>query len=361
MPPENLEVSERKRIILLSQFSPPMLISLTTLLATLCLLFRSRAALELENLALRHQIGVLQRSARKRPRLTAVDRLLWVWLSRIWGDWRSALAIVRPETVVAWHRAGFRLFWTWKVRRGQHGRPTIARDVRDLIRKMCRQNPGWGAPRIHGELLKLGIDVAESSVSKYMVRCRKPPSQTWRTFLDNHLTQLVSIDFFTVPTIRFHVLYVFLILAHDRRRILHFNVTAHPTAEWTGQQLREAFPFDQLPRYPCRILLAYIVQASLAEMEDHDHSIGSALEITKVADLKAAGHRSSPIVGSILFRSLRSNPPLHTVQLLYSSCTCPRSFTCGAGRVVKREVDQTQADFPGQIPQAYNLNTLFSI
>jgi putative transposase len=117
---------------------------------------------------------------------------------------------------------------------------------------MCRENPGWGAPRIHGELLKLGIEIGESSVSKYMVSCRKPPSQTWRTFLENHLTQLVSIDFFTVPTIRFHVLYVFLILAHDRRRILHFNVTAHPTAEWTRQQLRDAFPFDQFPRYLLR-------------------------------------------------------------------------------------------------------------
>ena len=117
---------------------------------------------------------------------------------------------------------------------------------------MCRENPGWGAPRIHGELLKLGIDIGESSVSKYMVHGRKPPSQTWRTFLENHAQQLVSIDFFTVPTIRFQVLYVFLVLAHDRRRILHFNVTAHPTAEWTGQQLREAFPFDQLPRYLLR-------------------------------------------------------------------------------------------------------------
>src|SRR6267143_255793 len=117
---------------------------------------------------------------------------------------------------------------------------------------MCRENPGWGAPRIHGELLKLGIDIGESSVSKYMVRCRKPPSQTWRTFLENHAQQLLSIDFFTVPTIRFQVLYVFLVLAHDRRRILHFNVTAHPTAAWTGQQLREAFPFSQLPRYLLR-------------------------------------------------------------------------------------------------------------
>src|ERR1700724_1257977 len=229
-----------------------MLISLTLLFTTLFSIFRSRAALQLENLALRHQSGVLQRSSRKRPKLTPADRLLWVWLSRIWRDWRPALAIVKPETVIAWHRAGFRLFWTGKVRRGRPGRPVTPRETRDLIRKMCRENPGWGAPRIHGELLKLGIDVGESSVSKYMVRCRKPPSQTWRTFLENHAKQLVSIDFFTVPTIRFHVLYVFLVLAHDRRRILHFNVTARPTAEWTGQQLREAFPFDQLPRYLLR-------------------------------------------------------------------------------------------------------------
>ena len=229
-----------------------MLISLTTLFATLSSVFRSRSALELENLALRHQIGELQRSARKRLTLTSVDRILWVWLSRAWSGWRSALAIVQPETVLAWHRAGLRLFWTWKVRRGQPGRPVIPREVRDLIRRMCRENPGWGAPRIHGELLKLGIDIGETSVSKYMVRCRKPPSQTWRTFLENHLTQLVSIDFFTVPTLRFQVLYVFLVLAHDRRRILHFNVPPHPTAEWTGQQLREAFPFAQLPRYLLR-------------------------------------------------------------------------------------------------------------
>jgi len=219
-----------------------MLISLTTLLSTLTSIFRSQAALRLENLALRHQIGVLQRSAGKRPRLTPADRWLWVWLSRIWRDWRGALAIVKPETVIAWHRAGFRLFWTWKVRRGQPGRPIISREVRGLIRKMCRENPYWGAPRIHGELLKLGIDIGESSVSKYMVHGRQPPSQTWRTFLEKHAKQLVSIDFFTVPTIRFQVLYVFLVLAHDRRRILHCNGTAHPTAEWTGQQLREAFP-----------------------------------------------------------------------------------------------------------------------
>jgi putative transposase len=229
-----------------------MLISLTTLLATLSSIFRSRTALGFENLALRQQIAVLQRSARKRLKLTSRNRLLWICLSHLWSDWRSALPIVKPETVVAWHRAGFRSFWTWKVRRGQPGRPPISREVRDLIRKMCRENPRWGAPRIHGELLKLGIDIGESIVSKYMVRCRKPPSQTWRTFLENHAKQLVSIDFFTVPTISFHVLYVFLVLAQDRRGILHFNVTTHPTAEWTGQQLREAFPFDQFPRYLLR-------------------------------------------------------------------------------------------------------------
>ena len=226
--------------------------SLVTLLVLLRSFLRSRVDFQLENLALRHQIGVLQRSLKKRPKLTSMDRLLWASLSRIWRDWRSALVIVKPETVVDWHRMGFRLFWTWKVRRGQPGRPAIARETRDLIRRMSRENPTWGAPRIHGELLKLGIDIGESSVTKYMVRCRKPPSQTWRTFLDNHVSQLVSVDFFTVPTIRFQVLYVFLVLAHDRRRILHFNVTAHPTAEWTGQQLREAFPFDQLPRYLLR-------------------------------------------------------------------------------------------------------------
>ena len=226
--------------------------SLLALLITLGSILRSRLDLQLEILALRHQIGVLERSVHKRPRLTSTDRLLWVSLSRFWRHWRSALLIVKPETVVAWHRKGFRLFWSWKVRHGQQGRSAISRQTRDLIRRMCRENPTWGAPRIHGELLKLGIDIGESSVSKYMLRGRKPPSQAWRTFLENHLSQLVSVDFFIVPTIRFKVLYVFLVLAHDRRRVIHFNVTAHPTAEWTGQQLREAFPFDQFPPYLLR-------------------------------------------------------------------------------------------------------------
>jgi len=229
-----------------------MLMALGSLLFTLRSIFRSRVDVQRENMALRHQINVLQRSLRKRPKLTSRDRFFWVCLSRIWHNWQSTLIIVKPETVVAGHRKGFRLFWTWKVRHGQPGRPGIPRETRDLIRRMCRENPSWGAPRIHGELLKLGIDIGETSVSKYMVRYGRPTSQTWRTFLENHVSQLVSIDFFTVPTIRFQLLYVFLVLAHDRRRVIHFNVTAHPTAEWTGQQLRNAFPFDQFPRYLLR-------------------------------------------------------------------------------------------------------------
>ena len=201
---------------------------------------------------MRQQLGVLRRSAPKRLRLTKADRAFWVWLKGVWARWDQALMIVKPETVLAWQRRGFRLFWPWRVRRGKHGRPGIPHEVRDLIRTISRNNPRWGAPRIHGELLKLGIAITEPTVAKYMVRHRKPPSQTWRTFLDNHVRDMVSVDFFTVPTVRFQVLYVFLVLAHDRRRILHFGVTAHPTAEWTAQQVREAFPWDSAPRYLVR-------------------------------------------------------------------------------------------------------------
>jgi putative transposase len=225
---------------------------LLSLLGALSSLFKTSVELRLENLALRHQLGVLRRSAPKRLKLRPADRILWVWLRRVWADWKSALLIVKPETVIAWHRKGFRLYWTWKVRRGKPGRPAVPPEVRDLIRMMSRNNPMWGAPRIHGELLKLGIEITEPTVAKYMLRTRKPPSQTWRTFLENHVKSMVSVDFFTVPTIRFQVLYVFLVLAHDRRRILQFGVTAHPTAEWTVQQLRNAFPWESAPCYLLR-------------------------------------------------------------------------------------------------------------
>jgi putative transposase len=174
----------------------------------------------------------------KRPKLAAADRLLWVWLSAVWKDWRSGVFLVSAATVIGWRRKGFRLFWTWTTLLGKPGRATVPKELRDLIPMMSRDNPLWDAPRIYGELLKLGIESGETSVGKYMVRLPKPPSQTWRTFLDNHLKNMVSIDFFAVPTIRFQILYVFLVLAHDRRRILHFAVSAHPTAEWTAQQMR---------------------------------------------------------------------------------------------------------------------------
>jgi transposase InsO family protein len=213
--------------------------------------FRSRTALQLEILALRHQLCVLQRSV-KRPKLTAADRLLWAWLCSVWNGWEAILSIVKVATVLGCQRHAFRLFWRWKIRCGKVGRPSVPPEVRELIRTLSRENPLWGAPRIHGELLKLGIDIGQTSVGKYMVKRRKPPSQTWRTFLDNHLKTLVSVDFFTVPTTRFQILYVFLVLAHERRRIVHFAVTPHPTAEWTAQQMREAFPWDTAPRYLLR-------------------------------------------------------------------------------------------------------------
>jgi transposase InsO family protein len=174
--------------------------------------------------------------------------MLWAWLSCAWRGWRSALHVVTPETVVGWHRLGFRLFWTWKSRH-RIGRPGVSKDVRALIRELSIANPLWGAPRIHGELQKLGISVSQSTVAKYMHRHRPSPSQRWRTFLANHAHQIMAADFFVVPTVTFRLLFVLVILAHDRRRIVHVAVTNRPTAAWTAQQLRNAFPDNHAPRY----------------------------------------------------------------------------------------------------------------
>ena len=228
-----------------------MISVLLSFLRTLRGLAHSRAALHLELLALRHQLHVLEAVAPSAGAAREADRWLWVWLSRVWAGWRAALVIVKPETVIAWHRRGFRLFWTWKSRR-RTGRPTVPADVRALIRTMSHANPLWGAPRIHGELLKLGIDVCQATVAKYMVRHRRPPSQTWRTFLANHVGQIVAADFFVVPTATCRLLFVLVLLAHERRRVVHVAVTDHPTAAWTAQQLREAFPWDEAPRYLLR-------------------------------------------------------------------------------------------------------------
>ena len=223
---------------------------LRMILSFLRAFFASRAAVAVEIVLLRQQLIVLQRSV-PRLKLRRTDRVLLCWLSRLWPDWRSALLIVQPATVIKWHRQGFKLYWRWKSRKKQ-GRPEVDWEIRDLIQRMCRENSTWGTPRILSELLLLGHNVAESTVAKYMIRQPKPPSQNWRTFLENHVGQIAAIDFFTVATITFRVLYVFLVLRHDRRRIVHFNVTANPTAQWAAQQTVEAFPFEEVSRFLLR-------------------------------------------------------------------------------------------------------------
>jgi hypothetical protein len=214
--------------------------------------FRSRAALQLEVIVLRHQLEVLQRTRPARVRLTRLDRILWLLLYRLWPRCLDAVVIVKPETVIAWHYKGFRAFWAWKSRPRRRGRPAVPAEVRTLIRRMTREKPLWGAPRVHGELLKLGIEISQAAVSKYMIRRPKPPSQTWRTLLHNHVGCLASVDFFVVPTATFGLLFVFIVLHHERRHIVHFAVAAHPTSLWASQQIREAFPWETAPRYLIR-------------------------------------------------------------------------------------------------------------
>src|SRR5262245_14985599 len=213
-------------------------------------LFVPRLSLATEILVLRQQILVLNRTV-KQPKLRRRDRLFWVCLSRLWKDWRDALIIVKPDTVIKWHREGFRLYWRWKSKT-PIGRPPIDKEIRELIRRISRENPLWCVPRIQSELRLLGFNVTEKTVAKYRVKHARPPSQTWKTFLTNHVNQIAAVDFFTTPTINFRVLYCFIVLLHGRRKIVHFNVTAHPTAEWTAQQIIEAFPDDTAPRYLLR-------------------------------------------------------------------------------------------------------------
>jgi putative transposase len=201
--------------------------------------------LALENLALRHQLAIYKRTM-ARPPLRQTDRLFRVALARAWTGWRKALIIVTPDTVLKWQRRRFRAYWTNLSARPTGGRSPVNAEIKDLVRRMAAANPLWGAPRIHGELLKLGLIVSERTVS------RRPPSQTWRAFLTNHVRDLVSLDFFTVRTVRFRVLFVLVVLAHHRRRVIHFNVTEHPTAHWTARQIVDAFPDDSAPGYLLR-------------------------------------------------------------------------------------------------------------
>jgi transposase InsO family protein len=228
-----------------------MLAFLNLLLHALAAPFRTQAQLEAEITLLRHQLNVLRRQT-PRSRLTPADRLLFVWLCRLFPSLRSAITIVQPDTVMRWHRSGFRLYWRWKSR-SRGGRPKVPIEVRGLIRRMSVENPLWGAPRIHGELLKLEIEVAQSTVAKYMVKRRPGRSgQTWKTFLRNHAAGIGAMDFLVVPTINFRLLSVLVILRHERRRLFSLTVTDHPTAEWIARQITEAFPWDEAPTHIIR-------------------------------------------------------------------------------------------------------------
>ncbi len=251
----------------------PMVEFLIKLLLVARSKLKSRARLEAENIVLRQQVIVLSRKARSRVRLGNIDRLIFVWLYRMFPSILSAITVVKPATVIRWHRRGFRAYWRWKSRR-RGGRPKIDREIRDLIRRMSKENPLWGAPRIHGELLMLGIEVAESTVARYMTRRQGPPSQGWKTFLRNHAVGIASLDLFVVRTISFKLLYGLVILRHTRRRLVSISVTSNPTAEWIAGQVTDAFPWDEAPRHLIRdrdgaFGPAYTRRIRAMEIRDH--------------------------------------------------------------------------------------------
>jgi transposase InsO family protein len=228
-----------------------MIALLFLVLAILASPFKSKTRLEAENAVLRHQLIVLKRKLRGRVQLTNSDRWFFIQLYRWFPSVLSAITIIQPETLVRWHRTGFRYYWRWKSR-SLGGRPQIDTDLRALIRRMSMENPLWGAPRIHGELLKLGFELAQSSVAKYMVKSCRPPSQRWRTFLRNHAPDIAAMDLFVVPTIGFNLLYALVVVRLDRRDLVWIDVTSNPTAEWIARQIAEAFPWDEAPRYLIR-------------------------------------------------------------------------------------------------------------
>ena len=212
--------------------------------------FRPRHDLALEILALRHQLMVLKRQA-GRPKLGRCDRFFWMLLMRVWQNWRNPLMIFQPETLIGWQRSGFRMFWRWKSRR-RLGRPGKDAELIQLIRRMWALNPTWGSPRIRDELAKLGLKASTATLRKYRPKFRGKPSQSWRTFLQNHASGMAAMDFFVVPTATFRLLYVLVVMNHERRKVVHFNITASPTAAWTAQQIVNAFPYDTAPKYLLR-------------------------------------------------------------------------------------------------------------
>ena len=288
--------------------------------------FRSQDALRLENMALRHQLAVYQRTV-KRPKLRPADRLFWSWLSRMWTGWQHALAFVQPRTVIAWQKKRFRNYWRYLSQSGKPGRPAIAKAVRDLIQDMWRSNPLWGSPRIVGELRKLGINMAKSTVEKYRPKRRKPPSPTWKAFLTNHIKDIVACDFFTVPTASCKVLFVFILLAHERRRIVHFHITEHPTAEWTSHQIVEAFPWESAPRYLLRdrdSIYSAVFQSAGQKPGDRRGEDCPVQPLAK--SLLRATHRESPSRRARSYRRAQrtaSSAGAHGVYLLLPPLSYP--------------------------------------
>jgi transposase InsO family protein len=235
--------------------------------------FKTKARLEAEIIMLRHQLNVLRRRVPSKPKLAMADRLLFVWLYRLFPSVLNAIAIVRPETIIRWHRTGLRLYWRWKSR-ARGGRPKVPMEIRRLIREMSLANRLWGAPRIHGELLKLGIEVAQSTVAKYMAKNGRGRSQTWKAFLHNHAAGIAAMDFLVVPTIGFKLLFVLVILRHQRRRLISLTVTINPTAEWIAHQITDAFPWNEAPAHLIRdrdASYGNAVTRRLAAMGIRDH------------------------------------------------------------------------------------------
>ena len=238
---------------------------------------KSRARLEAENLVLRQQLIILSRKSPSRVSLRNIDRLIFVWLFRLFPSILNAITVIKPETVIRWHRRGFRAYWRWKSRRNG-GRPRIDREILELIRRMSKENRLWGAPRVHGELLMLGLEVAQSTVARYMTKRKGPPSQGWKTFLRNHAAGIASIDLFVVHTISFKLLYGLVILRHTRRRLVSISVTNHPTAEWIAGQVTDAFPWEEAPRHLLR---------------DRDYAFGPAY-IRRIRAMRIRDHPTAP-------------------------------------------------------------------
>jgi hypothetical protein len=277
-------------------------------------------AVTLENVALRHQLDVLRRST-PHFRLRRRDRIFWVCLSRLWANWRASLVLVRPATVVAWHRQGFQLYWRWKSRRRAVGRPPLDLELRTLIRRIARETPTWGRRRIQAELRFLGYEVAELTVAKYMRRSSPRPSSTWRTFLEAHIRNIVAVDFFVVPTLTFHVLFGFLILRHHRRELIQINVTDHPTAAWAAQQLVESFPDETAPTYLLRdrdaIYGDVFVRAGERPGDERDpHRPSRAL-----AEILSPSASSARFDGNVSITSSRSTNATCVACFARTSCT----------------------------------------